>query len=286
MLNVDEFESVFRAAAKERFRFAPPEVATLLVVTDLEGEDEEVFLDATRLLLEPLVEGRDVAWEVRGAGAWEGVEGVLGLVDEVRPDLVVTYRNLRSDAWKYSYSLGVYLNALTRATPLPVFVTPHPRAFPALGWKESRTDSVMVINDALTGDDALVNWGCALTRSGGTLHLTHVEHDEIFARYIAAIAKVPEIDTETARERLMEQLLREPKDYIERAAAALAEAGVRVDVASHVFRGHRVSDYRLIAEQHDVDVLVFPSLEEDRLALHGIAYSLAVELVTTPLLMI
>ena len=35
-----------------------------------------------------------------------------------------------------------------------------------------------------------------------------------------------------------------------------------------------------------VDVLVFPSLEEDRLALHGIAYSLAVELVTTPLLMI
>ena len=155
MLNVDEFESVFRAAAKERFRFAPPEVATLLVVTDLEGEDEEVFLDATRLLLAPLVEGRDVAWEERGAGAWEGVEGVLGLVDEVRPDLVVTYRNLRSDAWKYSYSLGVYLNALTRATPLPVFVTPHPRAFPALGWKESRTDSEMVINGELAGDDAL-----------------------------------------------------------------------------------------------------------------------------------
>ncbi|MEM1415471.1 MAG: hypothetical protein AAGH15_11245, partial [Myxococcota bacterium] len=248
MLNVDEFESVFRAAAKQRFRFAPPRVETLLVVTDLEGEDLATYLEATRRLLEPLTTGREPAWTVRAASEWEGVEGVLGLVDDAAPDLIVTYRNLRSDAWKYSYSLGVYLNALTRATPIPVFVTPHPVAFPALGWKDSRTDSVMVINDALTGDDALVNWGCALTRAGGTLHLTHVEHDEIFARYIEAIGKIPEIDTETARTRILEQLLREPTEYIESAKTALEEAGLDLELSRHVFRGNRGSYYRRFAE--------------------------------------
>ena len=35
-----------------------------------------------------------------------------------------------------------------------------------------------------------------------------------------------------------------------------------------------------------MDLVVFPALEEDRIALHGAAYSLAVELVNTPLLMV
>lgn len=286
MLNVDEFESVFRAADKKAFAYAAPRLERLLVVADVADDALEGYVSAVQRLLEPLTASSPVEWRVHGDGTWSGVEGVLRLVEETQPDAIVTYRNLRSDAWKWAFSLGVYLNALTRGTEKPVFVTPSPHAFPAMSWRDNRTDSVMVVNESLAGDDALVNWGAAVTREGGRLHLTHVEHDAVFARYMDAISKIPEIDTETARETLLAHLLKEPREWIDTAAAALLAAGVRVDVAAHVVQGHRVSDYRDLVAEHDVDLLVFPTLEEDVIALHGVAYSLAVELIETPLLMI
>ncbi len=284
MLNVDEFESAFRAANKVSFRHVPPTVRRVLAIADLAETELDDWVDAGRRLLVAL-DGK-VEWVVHGAGSWSGVEGVLRLVEETSPDLIVSYRNLNSDAWKWAYSLGVYLNALTRGTTVPVLVTPNPHAYPAMSWQHSRTDSVMVVNDSLTGDDALISWGAAIARPGGELHLTHMEHDEIFARYMDAISKIPEIDTDTARATLMAHLLKEPTEYIESAEAKLAEAGLELQVRKHVRMGHRVRDYRGLVEEHEVDVLVFPTLEEDRLALHGVAYSLAVELVSTPLLMV
>ncbi len=284
MPNIDEFESAFRAADKVSYRYVPPTVRRVLAIGDLAGTELEDWVDAGRRLLAAL--DPTVEWVVRGANSWTGVEGVLRLVEESAPDLVVSYRNLNSDAWRWAYSLGVYLNALTRGTTIPVLVTPNPRAYPAMSWQHSRTDSVMVVNDSLTGDDALVSWGASITRAGGRLHLTHMEHDEIFARYMNAISKIPEIDTETAHQTLMAHLLKEPTEYIESAAAALAEAGLEIEVLKHVQQGHRVRDYRALVEEYEVDVLVFPTLEEDHLALHGVAYSLAVELISTPLLMV
>ena len=288
MLTVDEFESVFRSADKRPFTLAKPTVSRILVVTDLEEEPLARYDAAARKLLEPLLTeaAEDRTWMARGAGSFTGVEGVLRLVEETQPDLVVTYRNLNSDAWRWSYSLGVYLNALTRGTTLPVLVTPSPHASPDLRWQDNRTDSVMVVTDHLTGDDPLVNWGVVLARSGGKLWLTHVEHDESFARFVDAISKVPEVDTETARKEIWEQLLKEPRDYIASAVKVLQEAGEAVDVHPVVTTGHRVADYRRLVADHEVDVLVFPTLEEDRIALGGVAYSLAVELVDTPLLMV
>ncbi|HJK93087.1 MAG TPA: hypothetical protein RMH26_20305 [Polyangiaceae bacterium LLY-WYZ-15_(1-7)] len=285
MLNVDEFESVFRAGYKKSFKFAPPEVGRILVVADVAGETLTEYEGACRKLVEPLGPD-DVEWTIRGEGSWEGVQGLLDMVDEVKPDVIVTYRNLNSDAWKWSYSLGVYVNAITMGLRLPILVTPNPRAFPGLAWQHSRTDSVMVVNDSLVGDDRLVNWGAELVRDAGVLRLTHMEHDEIFARYIDAISKIPELDTDTARETLLAQLLKEPREYVASCRAALDEAGVPVTVKEHVQEGHRAADYARIIEENEVDLVVFPALEEDRIALHGAAYSLAVELVNTPLLMV
>ncbi|MAQ15324.1 MAG: hypothetical protein CMN30_11090 [Sandaracinus sp.] len=285
MLNVDEFESVFRAADKPRFAYAPPPLGRLLLLADLEGDALAGWVEACQRLLAPGTDP-DAEWEVRGEGSWRTVEGCLRLAGDGAFDAVVTYRNLHSDAWKWSYSLGVYLNALTRGTQLPVVVTPNPRAYPSMEWQHSRTDSVMAINDSLTGDDGLVSWAAKLTRPGGRLHLTHMEHDAIFERYMGAIAKVPEIDTETARETLLEQLLREPREWIATASEVLAGAGAELDVVPHVLQGHRVADYRAIIEEQEVDLVVVPTLEEDRIALHGVAYSLAVELTQTPLLMV
>ena len=41
MLNVDEFESVFRAADKPRFAYAPPPLGRLLLLADLEGDAQQ-----------------------------------------------------------------------------------------------------------------------------------------------------------------------------------------------------------------------------------------------------
>ena len=291
MLNVDEFESVFRAADKKSYKRGRPRVDRVLVLTDLAPEALPEYAAAVKELLGPLAD-REAAddspleWLVRGDADWSEVDGVLALIDELSPDLIVTYRNLKSTAWKYSYSLGVYLSAMHRAVPQPVVITPHPRAFPQLAWRHCKTDSVMVINDSLTGDDALVDWGVTLTRPGGRLHLCHMEHDETFARYIEAISKIPEINTDVAREVILEHLMKEPREYIDTVEQCLADHAIDLQVVSHVTMGHRVADYQRIVHAEEVDIIVMPTLEEDRLALHGVSYSLAVELVNTPILMV
>ncbi len=286
MLNVDEFESVFRAADKKHFAIERPSVSRVLVVHDLDEAEVPAYLAAVKELLAPVARGGELEWVVPASASWSGVQGVLNLLDEHEPDLLVSYRNLNSDAFRYNYSLGVYLNALTRATKLPVVVTPNPKRWAPGEWTHRRTDKVMVVEDHLTGDDALINWGLTLVQPGGELHLAHVENDANFERFIKAISKVPEIDTAVAREKILEQLLREPREYIATCAAALVSAERDVSVREHVVMAHRVADYRALIEAHGIHMLVFPALEEDALALNGNSYSLAVELVDTPLLML
>ena len=282
MLNVDEFESVFRAADKKIFTHTAPSVSEILLISDLEGPELQAYVSACQTLLRPL--GEKLKWSIHGNGAWSGVEGVLRLVEDATPDLIVSTRNLNSDAWRWAYSLGVYLNAMCRATSYPVVVTPNPRAYPSLPWKDGGADSVMVVDDHLTGDDRIVNWGAHLLQAGGTLHLSHMEHDEIFERYLDAISKIPEIDTETARETLRKHLLKEPTEYIESCVRGLED--LDLNVVGHVVLGHRAADYAHLVEEHDVDLVLFPALEEDRIALHGVAYQLTVQLLTTPLMMV
>ena len=65
---------------------------------------------------------------------------------------------------------------------------------------------VMAITDHVTQDHHLVSTAARLTAPGGTLWLTHVEDQGIFDRYIDAISKIPEIDTDTARETILDFL--------------------------------------------------------------------------------
>ena len=163
MLNVDEFESVFRSASKQSFTVAPPDPKRVLVLADIEETDLAVYTESVKQLLAPMA-ARCSELEWLFQPSFSGVEGVLRLVEEERPDLIVTYRNLNSDAWAYQYSLGVYLNALTRGTDKPVLITPSPRAFPSMNWKHSLTDQVMAVDDSLTGDDELIRWAAAGTK--------------------------------------------------------------------------------------------------------------------------
>ncbi len=283
MLRLDEFESAFRSADKDQFRLARPDVKRILVVSDLEGEEQARYLAAVQEFLGVLTPPE---WLVLTGAEYTRVDELLEKEEAAAPDLIVAYRNLKSQAWRWPFSLGSFLNVLTQKAETPVLVVPNPHEFPDLGWKGSDTDSVMVVADHLTGDDTLVNWGVRLTRNSGTLYLTHIEDDQTFERYIRTIGKIPNLDTEVAREEILEQLLKEPLDFIDTCRKGIAEGDFGFQVESIVQTGHRVSDYQALTEKYEVDVLIFRSQDDDQVAMHGTAYPLAVELRSLPLLLI
>ena len=174
-MKVDQFESVFRAAAKDPFQYQKQAFRRILVVTDLEGEAAGGFLNEVKDLLDEL--GTEPEWKSLGNDGFSSVESLLEAVKEVNPDLIVSYRNLRSDAWKCSYTLGEYLDALIQIAEQPVLVVPHPEAGRASGHTMQNTSSVMAMTDHLTSDHRLVNVAAQLTSPGGKLYLAHVEDE-------------------------------------------------------------------------------------------------------------
>lgn len=284
MTNVDQFESVFRSAAKEAFEYRPIEFKSILVVTDRAEPDAQKFEDEVRSLLKVL--GGELTWRHLAGDAYEGPEHLLQVVQERKPDLVCTYRNLHSKAWRYPYSLGEHVDVLTQHTGVPVLLTPHPDAERASEHAFERTQHVVGITNHLAGDHRLVNSAVRLTESGGTLHLVHVEDDADFERYMEAISKISTIDTDDAREKLTRQLLKEPEDYIEACRRELSEKKVPVSVEGKAVFGHRVAEINKVIAEYRTDLLVFNTVDQDQLAMHGLAYSLAVEIRQIPLLML
>lgn len=282
MSTVDQFASVFNAASQTAFQHQPRTLENALVVTDLEPDAAEKYTESARTFF-GAVTGK---WETVHGGEFATVKELLNLVESRKPSLIVTYRHLHSEAWRWPYSLGEHLDVLIQESTPPVAILPHPdrEGVPKRALKN--TDSVMAINSHLVGEDALVNHAASLTAVGGTLHLTHVEDDAVFERYLDVISKIPEIDTDVARETIQEQLLREPSAYIDSCETALREAGVDLKVVKHVTHGHRLEEYRSAIEDHQVDLVVLQGHDEDQLAMNATAYSVAVELRTTPLLIV
>jgi len=281
---VDQFESVFRGAERRRYVYGRPDVERVLVVCDLEADAAASFETALRSYLVEL-EGAEM--KVLDNDDYGDVESLRATVDEYDPQLIVSYRNVRYATWRWPYSLGVFLNALTRETDYPVLVMPNPHELPDMAWKTRVTERVMVLADHLTGDDRLVDWGARFTRANGRFFLTHVEDDLVFERYLDVIGKLPSIDTESARGAIRERLLKEPRDYVESCREVLEEQGhLTFEMIADVSMGHTLADYVRLIEEHDVDLLIFNTKEEDQLALHGKAYSLAVQLRDVPILML
>ena len=284
MTNVDQFESVFRSAARDVFEYKPVEIRTGLIVTDQDEEGAKTLVEAVRRYLRVL--GTDLEWKGLHGDAARSPEELLNEVQKAPPHLVCTYRNLHSGAWKYPYSLGEHLDVLTQHTDLPVLVLPHPDADRASTHALENTNRVVAVTNHLAGDHRLVNHAVRFTEPRGTLTLAHIEDDLDFGRIMAAIEKIPTIDTDDAREKLTRQLLKEPKDYVDTCRKALEAAGVELTVEAVIEFGHRVSDIARRIEERKVDLLVFNTMDEGQLAMHGLAYSLAVEIRNIPVLML
>ncbi len=284
MTNVDQFESAFRAAAKEVYRPHEVDLGSVAVVTDLARDAAAAYAADAKRFLGPVV-GDEVVWTVVDGESFSGVTGLLALVDELAPSLIVSYRNLHSTGWDKPYSLGEELDVLTQVASSPVLVSPHPKAS-SDAWADRGTRRVMAVTDHLRGEHRLVDWATQLTAKGGTLLLSHVEDEAVFDRYMDIISKIPAIDTDVARVTIAERLLKEAHDFIGSVRDVLGRRGHAITVEEIVRMGHHLSEHKQLVTDHDVSLLVLSTRDDDQLAMHGLAYPLAVELRQTPMLML
>ena len=101
-----------------------------------------------------------------------------------------------------------------------------------------------------------------------------------------AISKISTIDTDVARVEIQARLLKDPEDYIKSCQEGLARSAPELTVEAIITSGHHIRAYQRLIEEHEVDLLVMNTKDEDQLAMHGLAYPLAVELRDIPLLML
>lgn len=285
MTNLDQFESIFKSADKAIYTYERPTFPRVLLVTDLDKADAAGINDRVRSFL-AAIDGADTRWDILNGDAFGSVQVLLERIEEIRPDLIVTYRHLHSEAWKWPHSLGEYLDVMTQATSVPVVVLPHPDAERALPHSIKNTDRVMAITNHLTGDNQLINMAVAFTQPGGTCLLTHVENQLVFERYMDAISKIPDIDTGVALDALGGQLLKEPRDFIAACRAVLKAQDLPITIEEVVTMGRQIDEYTDLIAKREIDLLVLHTKDDNQLAMHGAAYALAVELRTIPLLML
>ena len=283
MTNIDQFESLFKKADKPKFQLEDVDLDSLMVVTDDDHAQTDRFTDQVIDLLDHTLLEAKINWHKVSGDQHTSVNDLLDIVDRVKPDLICTYRNLHAPASDFPYSLGVYIDVLSQVTEMPVLVLPSPHRSATI---PTSTDNVMAIADHLTGDHHLVSYAARLTTEQGTLFLSHVEDESTFERFINVIGKIPSIETTAARESILKQLLEEPHDYIRSCASVLKEAGLPINVQEVVTLGHSLRDYQRLIEEHQIDLLVVNTKQDDQLAMHGLAYPLCVELRDTPILML
>ena len=281
---VDQFESIFRSAAKTRFEYSAVQVESVLVVSDRDERAASEFGDRVRSRLAVLERGENIRWRVVHGGEYDSVPALLELVETERPDLICTYRHLHSDSWQWPYTLGEYIDVLTQVTSTPIIVLPHPERQPVDAVRGTKV--VMAMTNHLVGDHALVNWAARFTDEGGRLVLSNVEDDSALDRFIEAVGRIPSIDTDTTRIAIEDRLERDVRDFMLSCSEEIVRAALPISVESVVAHGHHLSEYTRLVEENRADLLVMHTKDEDQLAMHGLAYPLAIEVRSIPLLLL
>ncbi|MCA9040412.1 MAG: hypothetical protein KDA65_08705 [Planctomycetaceae bacterium] len=283
MDHIDEFESIFRRADKATFEFHPPQWNRVALITDYGSEQQEQLKQEVIQYL-PMLSSKSEFF-LLGENDFQNVVELLDLLRSKSVDLIITFRHLREKEHIPQHSLGVYIDVLTQTVPAPVLLMPGSAVAPK-SLAEMRCEDVMVVTEQIAGDHRLVNYGAACAPAGGQLFLVHIEDDIVFERYMQVIEQIPEIDSSIAREQIDHQLLQDALDYQQSCEEAIKSARDQLMVYSIARRGHRLRDIQSLIDEQNVDLLVMNTKDDDQLAMHGLAYSLSVELQELPLLLV
>ena len=280
-MELDQIASQFRSAWKAQYTYQPPTLKRATLITDKSPEKSRDILKNVQAYLSVL--GPDLEWNCLNKEDYQSVKKLLDSCHASPPDLLVTYRHLWYEEKGLDHSLGVYLDMLTQGTDIPVLVLPHledKNYAPVL----SGTQEVMVITDHLEEEQRLVDFGVRLTAKNGTLFLAHVEPMRDYKRYIRVIGKIADLNTDIAETEVAQQLLKDPRDFIKSCQEVLAD--YPLEIKPLITFGHNVKTYRELIEKHHVDLLVLNTKDGNQLAMHGEAYSIAVEFTHLPLLLL
>ena len=288
MTKIDQFESLFRAASKPVFELEPVQIRDILVVTDLDASQTTTFAQQAKTFLSALDVPEPVNYSHICGDEFDSVQSLLDRLENPRPDLVCTYRNLHAQTADHPFSLGAYVNVLTQATDIPTLLLPSPQVLETADPSPlaDGTKHVMVATDHLSGDHHLVSMAVRFITDDGELILSHIEDQRSFDRYMKAIEKIPDLDSDVAKQTIAQQLLAEPRDYIESCRSVLEAGGMKNSIQPIVTFGNTMEDYRHLIDERHIDLLVMNSRDDQQLAMHGLAYPLAVELRKTPILLV
>ncbi len=277
-MKIDDFESLFRSAAKPVFEYQEVRLNRVVLVSDL--EDPSALLEAVEAFFRQLDVATDhLALVTLGASDWPDVATLLERIRDISPELVLTHRLLRDDP-SLHHSLGSVVDTLTQAIETPVLLLPE-------RLEDLRpVQAVMVVTDHLTGDHRLVSWAVHLTPDSGRVVLAHIEEQPLLDHILEAIGRMQGVPTERTREQLEEKLLERPSDYIRAVAVELASRGIHERVVPVVRLGEPIAEYRKLAEEHGVGLLICNTKDPRQRAMEALSHALAVELRDLPLLLL
>lgn len=285
MDSLNAFESVFRRAIRDRYEFGEIKIKKVLLLTDLDpAQLQEFETGVLKFLANALKENTYELARLEGKDFANWSE-LKARVDAVGPDLIISYRLLRIRD-RIDTSLGVYIDALSQATDYPILIMPNPRFFGSFVPEDPERITVLVATEHLYADNRLVNYAVGITEPGGKLLLAHIEDEDTFGYYMKAIGRIPEIDTDAAREQLKEQLTVVPLHYIESVQEVLATQRPDLETEMNVGIGHLISSYSEMVKTHKVDILVVQTKDDTQMAAHSLGYSLAIEFKEMPVLLI
>jgi nucleotide-binding universal stress UspA family protein len=272
---IDEFESIFKRAERTPYRFADISLESIAIVTDADQQAADTLIVDLKRFLPQIANTAE--WVSVTGDQFRNVNDLLHVMNNRKTDLIVTSRCLAESSLVPQHTLGVYVDVMTQKLSTPLLLLPGtaPQPHPLVG---TACRGVMVVTDNLSGDDRLVNHAVSCCDPNGTVWLCHVEDDLLFRRYLDAIRRIPQINTEQAQELIAEQLVAIPTHYAESCIRGLKDAGVDLNVEQIVEFGHRVARYRDLVSRYAVDLLVTNTKDKDQLAMHGMAYALSVEL--------
>lgn len=285
MSSIGEFESLFKRALREKYEFTQIGIDKVLTITDMDPTRASVFGVQVENFLESCLGVKPKFVETMDGSKFDNWSDLQKRLDQLNPDLIVSYRLLRVNDLRIETSLGVYIDTISQQTDFPVLVMPHPD-LEDVDAAEVHSGNTVVATEHIYKDNELLDFAIAFTPAKGNLHLVHVEDEDTFNYYIRAIEKIPAIDTEAAREGLLEQLESAPRHYLESAKELIAE--IRDDLSVNITTGigHLINAYKELISETKADLLVFQTKDDTQMAMHSLGYSLAVEFNKIPVLLV
>ena len=278
MLKLDHFASLFRAADKEQIVIPDISIRQILLVTDMNQEDSLQIWEKWKGLFDPSVDIRIFDAEIS-----LHLPSLIEAMKHVECDLVVTYRCLHSDAWQYPYAIGSYVEVLTQIIPFPVLLMPHPHQNTDTYTKPK---NLLLFSSELTQESELVGFANAFVASKDeSLIMIQMDDKATYDRIFDIISKIPQIDTDDAQYYIQERRSLEMKDWVTRCIDFLEQKGNAPHMSYMDIYDPSMKKCASLIEEHQADLLIINTKDDEQLAIHGLAYPIMVQFRNIPLLL-